>query len=382
MSTENTSGLRYLPYTSDVEKPAVNEAVLFDELSRTMQHITRSMAARYRHAYRPVHAKSHGVLVGTLEPLPGLPEHLAQGLFASTTAHPVILRFSTNPGDMLADNVSSPRAMAVKVLNAEGEKTPNHTGDTQDFVCVNGEAFSAPDPAGFLEQIKLFDKTLDVPEGVKHAVSFVARGANAALTAVGAPSATLAGIGAPATHILGETFTTVAPLRYGNYIAKVAFAPGSESLRKLTGEGIDLDAGYNALEELIKQFFRHETAVWDVKVQLALVEDPALEEKDKSFPIEKADTRWPSEAKSGKPASPWQTVATITVKPQDSYSDARQLFVDEQLSFSPWHALAAHRALGGIMRSRLKAYEEARKYRAQRNAREIVEPTSMEQIPA
>ena len=381
MSTEPATDLKYLAYSPDVEKIDPNEPVIFDELSRVMQHITRSMAARYRHAYRPVHAKSHGTLVGTLAPLPNLPEYLKQGLFADGASHPVILRFSTNPGDMLADNVSSPRAMALKVLNVNGEKTPNHTGDTQDFVCVNGDAFSAPDPAGFLDQIKLFDKTLNVPEGVKHAVSVVARGTNAVLSAVGAPSATLTGIGAPATHILGETFTTVAPLRYGNYIAKFAFAPGSENLKKLTGEGIDLGADYNALEELIKKFFRHEKAVWEVKVQLALVEDPALEEKDKLFPIEKADVPWPAEPKHGKAASPWQTVATITVEPQNSYSDARQLFVDEQLSFSPWHALAAHRPLGGIMRSRLKAYEEARKYRAQRNAREIVEPTSVEQIP-
>ncbi len=381
-SSENTPVLHYLTYSPDVERPAENEHVIFDELSRTMQHITRSMAARYRHAYRPVHAKSHGVLTGTLQPLPNLPEHLAQGLFATAATHPVILRFSTNPGDILADNISSPRALAIKILNVEGEKTPNHSGDTQDFVCVNGDAFSAPDPAGFLDQLKLFDKTLNVSEGVKHAVSVVARGANAVLSTVGVESATLSGIGAPATHILGETFTTVAPLRFGNYIAKVAFAPGSENLRKLTGEGIDLGADYNALEELIKKFFRHETAVWDVKVQLALVEDPSLEEKDKSFPVEKADTAWPAESKHGKPGSPWQTVGTITVEPQDSYSDARQLFVDELLSFSPWHALAAHRPLGGIMRSRLKAYEEARKYRAQRNGREIVEPTRIEQVPA
>ena len=67
----------YLTYSPAVEKPEADEHVVFDELSRTMQHITRTMAARYRHAYRPVHAKSHGVLVGTLEVLPNLPEPTA-----------------------------------------------------------------------------------------------------------------------------------------------------------------------------------------------------------------------------------------------------------------------------------------------------------------
>ncbi len=367
----------YLRYSPSVEQPAANEHVIFDELSRTMQHITRSMAARYRHAYRPVHAKSHGILVGTLQALPNLPEELRQGLFATTEPHPVILRFSTNPGDMLADNVSSPRGLAIKVLQVEGDMVANHTGQTtQDFVCINTNVFAAPDAESFLKQIKQFDKGLEVSEGVKHAVSVTARATNAVLKAVHLPSATLEGVGAAAVHPLGESFSTVAPLRFGDYVAKIGFAPASENLKALVGKGIDLDQDYNALEEEIKRFFRHEDAVWDVKVQLALAAEPGTEEKDKDFPIEVADKEWPEKK------SPWQTVATITVGAQDSYSDARQLFVDEQLSFTPWHALAAHQPLGGIMRSRLKAYEEAIMYRAQRNGREKVEPRSVDEIPA
>ncbi len=367
---------KYLPYSPTVEVPAADEPVIFDELSRTMQHITRTMASRYRHAYRPVHAKSHGVLVGTLEVLPGLPETLAQGLFARAASYPVVMRFSTNPGYMLADNVSSPRGLAVKVLNVPGERVASDAaGSSQDFVCVNANAFGAPDPAGFLKQIKLFDKNLETPEGVKHAVSVAARATNAVLKAVHLESATLEGIGAPATHILGESFSTVAPLRFGGYVAKIGFAPGSENLKKLTGESIDLSEDYNALEELIKKFFRHETAVWEVKAQLAL-DDSDKDDKEREFPIERADVKWPEEK------SPWQVVARITVEPQDTYSDARQVFVDERLSFNPWHALAAHRPLGGIMRSRLKAYEEAAKYRAQRNERERAEPTSIGEVPA
>ena len=165
-------------------------------------------------------------------------------------------------------------------------------------------------------------------------------------------------------------------MRYGDYVAKLSFAPNSGNLKALTGQSVDLDADYNALQQLVHKFFRYEDAVWEVRAQLALVEDGEIAEKDKHFPIEKADTPWPEDR------SPWQTVAHITVRKQESYSDARQLFVDEQLSFSPWHALAAHQLLGGIMRSRLKAYEEARKYRAQRNAREIVEPESIDEVPA
>ncbi len=366
MSSANSPYLRYSP---SVEQPAPNEQDLIDELSRAMQHITRTMATHYRHAYRPVHAKSHGVLVGALDVRGNLPEPLAQGLFAKAASYPVILRFSTNPGDLLADSVSSPRGLAVKILNVSGEMVPSHAGNnTQDLLCLDTKALSAPNPAAFLDQVKLVDKTLEVSSSVKQAVSTAARGANVAFNAIGVHSGTLDSLGHPYTHILGETYSTVAPLRYGDYIAKLAIVPASQNLTELSGAHIDAGEGFNALQVLIKEFFEENTALWDIQAQLAL--------DSETTPIEDASKRWPEDK------SPYQTVATLIVHPQDSYSDARQIFADEQLSFSPWHALAAHQPLGGIMRSRLKAYEEAQKFRAQRNQRLHVEPTSIEEVPA
>ncbi len=369
------SELNYLLYSPFVEQPKPDEQVVFDELSRTMQHITRKMASRYRHAYRPVHAKSHGIVMGKLEVLPGLPSYLTQGLFAKPGSYPVLMRFSTNPGDILTDKVSSPRGLAIKVIGAEGEKTPNHAGGkTQDFVMINASAFTAPDPAGFLKQIKQFDEGLDVGEGAKEVISTAARATNAVLKAVHLPSATLEGIGASATHPLGEAFSTCAPLRFGEYVGKIAVGPGSENLKELAGKGIDLD-DFNTLELLIQKFFRDQDAVFDVNVQLAL-DEPDVADEDRKFSIEDASKKWPEDE------SPWQTVARIVVPAQESYSDERQTYVDERMSFNPWHALAAHQPLGGIMRSRLKAYEEAIKYRVQRNDRERVEPETAAGIPA
>ena len=334
-----------------------------------MQHITRTMASHYRHAYRPVHAKSHGVLIGTLTVTGGLAEPLAQGLFAQAGSYPVILRFSTNPGDLLADSVSSPRGLAIKILGVPGEMVPSHSGNaTQDLVCVNAKAFVAPDPAGFLKQVKLFDKTLEFPESVKQAVSTVARGTNEVLRAIGVHSGTLDNLGHPYTHPLGESYYTIAPLRYGGYVAKLGIAPSSDNLKALTGKHIDAGHGFNPLEAALQGFFKTETGIWDIQAQLAIDAE--------TTPIEDASKEWPEDK------SPYQTVATLTVAPQESYSDARQVFVDEQLSFSPWHALAAHQPLGGIMRARQKAYEEAQKFRAERNFRAHVEPKSVEEVPA
>lgn len=113
--------MSYLRYSPSLEKPAPDEPVIFDELSRIMQHITRTMASRYRHAYCPVHTKFHGVLVRALDVLP---EPLAQGLFSKPASYPVVLRFSTNPGDLLADNVSSPCGLAIKIVNSRARCSP------------------------------------------------------------------------------------------------------------------------------------------------------------------------------------------------------------------------------------------------------------------
>ena len=281
----------------------------------------------------------------------------------------MILRFSTNPGDLLADSVSSPRGLAIKILNVSGEMVASHSGKTtQDIVCVNAKAFGAPNAAGFLEQIKLLDKTLEFPEGVKQAVSTVARSTNSILRAIGIHSGSLDNIGHPYTHILGETFSTVAPIRYGDYVAKLAVVPSSDNLKELTGKHIDAGHGFNALEELVREFFKDKTATWKIQSQLAL--------EDETTPIEDASKEWPADK------SPYHTVATLSVPPQESYSNARQIFVDEQLSFSPWHALAVHQPLGGIMRSRRMAYEAAQQFRAERNLRPHVEPHSIEEVPA
>ena len=361
--------MNYLSYSPAVEQPEPDEASTFEQLSATMQHITRTMASHYRHAYRPVHAKSHGVLVGTLTVHAGLPEPLAQGLFGVPGNYPTILRFSTNPGDLLADSVSSPRGLAVKVLNVSGEMLPLHSGaTTQDFVCVNAKAFGVPNPAAFLKQIKLLDSTLELPETVKQAVSTVARGANAALRAVGIHSGALDNLGHPYNHILGETFTTIAPVRYGDYVAKIAIAPGSENLKELTGKYVDAGEGFNPLEAAVREFFRTQTGTWEIQAQLAV--------QSEKMPIEDASKQWPEDE------SPYVAVATLTVGPQESYSDARQVFVDEQLSFTPWHALEAHRPLGGIMRSRKIAYEAAQQFRAERNFRAHIEPREISEVPA
>ena len=50
------------------------------------------------------------------------------------------------------------------------------------------------------------------------------------------------------------------------------------------------------------------------------------------------------------------------------------------MGFSPWHGLQAHRPLGAIMRLRRLAYASSQRFRSQRNAIAVSEPTTLDAI--
>ena len=125
-----------------------------------------------------------------------LPAPLAQGLFARAGNYPVILRPSTNPGDVLDDSVSAPRGLAIKIFGVEGERLPgSEDTTTQDFAFVDAPAFSAHDAAAFDETPKALVATTDRASGPKKAMSGVLRGVSAGLDRLGRESATVTTLG-------------------------------------------------------------------------------------------------------------------------------------------------------------------------------------------
>jgi len=358
----------FCAYSDALESVAPHEQQTFDDIAHIMRHIAELIGDRARHTTRPVHAKSHGLLKAELAIASGLPEHLSQGLFSKPALYPAIMRFSTNPGDILPDSISTPRGLAVKVIGVEGEMLPGHEGNvTQDFVFVNGKAFPAADAAAFLKQIKFLEQHVTDSQTLKQIVSTTARLAEETLEAFGAHSGALLGFGHPETHILGETFTSVAALRYGAYVAKIAFVPASNNLKALGHKKLDHGSDHSALRDSIIKFFEAETAVWDVQVQM--MADPS------KTPVEDASVEWPEDV------SPYTTVGTLTAVPQAAYSAERRVYVDEILSFSPWQGLKDHRPLGSIMRARKSAYIIGSKYRHSTEGRPSGEPKSIGELP-
>ena len=353
-------------FSPGVERPVVDEAATITGLIASMRYIAETTFADGGHAIRPVHAKSHGILEGYLEVDAGLPSEFAQGLFAKPGRYPLVMRFSTIPGDILEDSVSVPRGLAIKVIGVEGERLEGSEQDvTQDFLLINGPAFSAPTPKKFLSGVRLLAGTTDRVQWLKKLLSATMRPLQRIIVATtGHANVTVATLGGqPETHILGETFYSQAALRFGDFIAKIAVAPVSAKLAALKQAPLNLNRAPNGLRDAVVAFFKTNGGEWEVRAQLCT--DLAL------MPIEDASVVWPEDK------SPYRPIARIKVQPQTGWSETRSSRVDDAMSFSPWHGLDAHRPLGGIMRSRRQVYEMAKRFRAEKNGRIIEEPREM-----
>lgn len=331
------SNQSYVRYSDDVELKQPDEERLIDETIASFERMRRKVFDKHRHPMRGAHAKGHGVLKGELTIYDNLPIALAQGLFRTPRTYPVIIRFSTAPGDVMPDGVSSFRGMAVKVIGVEGRKflEPEADALTQDILTINYPVFPSGDVAGYLKEQLLQEKVVvSAPEEAQQLLTAALRTVNAVTEKVGLPlHPTALGITRPETHILGETYYTAAALRYGDYIARINIVPVSESLQPLIGKQIETN-DHSVLRDLVVAFCRDRTAEYEVRAQLCT----NLER----MPIEDASIQWSEDE------SPYLPIAKITIPTQDAYSPARRVYVDEVLSFSAWHCIPEHRPLGSI----------------------------------
>lgn len=361
-----------VPYSPSVETIEDDEAEVIAELRETLLKMSKIMLEDTGHAPRSVHAKSFGLLRGTLEVLPGLPAGLAQGIFAEPGTYDLIARLSTPPAEELDDRVSLPRGMALKIMGVQGARLPGSEADTtQDFLMVDGPVFNAPDAKHFLRSLKALAATTDKAEGGKRALSVLLRGTASALGAVGIQSPTLTSMGGhKQTHPMGETFYTQVPHRFGDYIAKLSLAPVSPSLTAVKDQPLsdELADDPNGLRRAANEFFATNAGEWELRVQL----NTDLEK----MPIEDASVEWPEDL------SPYVAIARVRIGSQTGWSEERSKAVDDGLSFSPWHGLEAHRPLGGVMRARKEVYPPSVAFRGAANGCPMHEPSNAAQVLA
>ncbi|WP_261665170.1 catalase family protein [Deinococcus sp. Marseille-Q6407] len=360
--------MNYVKYTPEVEVKQPGEDEKINEVVRLMHEANVKAFDKHRHAIRDAHAKQHGTVVGTLE-IPELPEHLAQGLFAKPASYPVVIRFSSAPGEIRDDSVPVPHGMAIKVIGVPGKKIlPDHQDEvTQDFLMVTMPVI----PFGTVDEYLKMQNVIALQDGAseesQRAFAAVARGGQKVLGLLGISDPTLDGIAAENEHLLGQTYHTMAAIRYGDYIAKLSAAPLSSEVKALEGQIIDTTKNASAQRDALVDFFHKNSAEYELRAQLCTDLD--------KMPVEDGSVEWDEKL------SPQQAIARLVIPKQEAYSPERRVFSDDKLSFNPWHALPEHQPLGSIMRVRIKAYESSTAFRHDMNVQPRVEPKDISEIP-
>jgi hypothetical protein len=367
-----TESHNYIRYNNNVEVIQPDEDEINKKIVDSMARVNRLMYEKHRHAIRDAHSKSHGILKGELQIYDNLPEHLAQGLFSKPKKYPVIVRFSTAQGSIVPDTMSAFRGMAIKIIGVEGEKFLEDLSQavTQDFLLVNYPIIPTGTINEYLKAQEKAESQADSALFVQKIAQKAAVGVQNVLAKVGLADDTNE-FGAPGPNILGDTYFSMAALRYGDYVAKINVKPLSRNVKELSGKKIDdeiIEADENAfLTSVIADFFRLNTAEYEMSAQLCTDLD--------KMPVEDASVQWPEDI------SPYQPVAKLVFLPQETFSPQRRVYADDVLSFNPFHCLPEHRPLGNIMRVRKLAYETSSKFRHLMNAQERVEPSSIDELP-
>jgi hypothetical protein len=360
--------MAYLRYSPDIETPAADEQKTIDGIIQGMTQQSETVEKREFHAVRASHAKASGFVTGALTVADGLPPELAQGLFAKPGTYPVAVRLAQGPGETLGDRVSTHRGMSIKIFGASGEKLPGHATDVQDFVLASGPTFPSGTAAGFLRDGTVIGKSAGLPEGVKSAVSSVARNFNRLLHAVGGESPMADFFGHPQGHPLAEPYFSQAPIRYGDHVAKIAAFPATPAQVGLRDWRLDPHGDENGFRDATVEFFAENEVAFDLKVQLWTDAE--------TQPIEDASVEWSAEE------SPYRTVARIVLPAQAAYTVDRQQYFDERMTFRPAHSLLAHQPLGSVMRARLQVYRALSDFRHRETGVPAVDPASIEEVPA
>lgn len=336
-----------IPYSADVEKIPADEAANILKITESVKQLLASDTLETGKFRGDVHVKTHGYAKGRLTIAGGLPDELAQGLFAQPAGYPVVVRFSNSASFQQPDAVPDGRGMAIKVMGVPGDLLDQDQDQpSQDFVLINHPVFFAADAQEFL---RLQTARADANANPLAAHKALTGGNLNPLTWHWGEIMKLAEIaGQPPRHPASYSYYSMSPLRYGNFVAKVRVVPHGKNSESWLQMLLDLATENDAMRLALEKTLLSEAIQFDFQVQLRTSEQ--------SMPIEDATVQWPEDE------SPYQTVAQLEL-PQQDIESLRQQESFQNLAFNVWHGLVEHRPLGGINRIRKQVYPLSAKWR-------------------
>jgi catalase len=330
------------------EQVPPGEAAMTQDIIQTAIRIVDKYRTDTRYL-RDAHAKAHGCLRAEVKVAADLPFTLQQGVFSEQgKTWQAWMRLSNGNAYPQFDNISDARGMALKLLEVPG--TPllasQQARHEQDFVMFNHPNFFVSDVAEYRQNIAAqaegkrglaFFPSLDPRTWqIRH----LAIAMNTLSTAPDTPA--------------DATYYSVSPYRYGTANAKFRVLPEPSACPAYSLPPMNRDQPNFLRGALYQQLSTdRQPACFALQVQ--------LQNANRFMPLEDASVQWKESD------SAFQTVAHIRLPPQDFDTPEQNLACDN-LRFSPWHGIEAHRPLGGINRLRKAVYEAVADYRQARNA--------------
>ncbi len=296
----------------------------------------RATAATGR-ARRDAHPKAHGCVRAEFRVLDGLPTHLRVGVFAETRSYPAWVRLSNGSETPREDRRGDGRGLAVKLLDVEASPS-----GTQDFLLINHPSFFVRNAADYVAfQAAEPRWRFFVPGWNPFRFRWRELGIAGAI------------VRKRVTNPLDIRYWSMTPYLFGDVACKFSVRPASPNSRFTGTDGPDF------LRRNLSRHLAEDSAAFDFLVQLR--GDPD------AMPIEDPTVTWDEDT------SPFIPVARLTI-PKQGFESQEQMAFCENLSFTPWHCVPAHRPLGGINRSRLAVYETISRLRHALNGTVREEP--------
>ena len=311
-----------------------------DEVFDQMVKITLDqMHTEDGHRLRVQHAKATGCVTAKFQISADVPEDLRHGVFREPgRTFDAIARFSNSQGTIEPDGAGAARGLAIKLLDVPGDRAIQDDRDrTQDFLMVDHPVFLFPDPKAYLDIMRRKNVPL---------IGSLVAGAHFALFERDELAILLDIITKQVSSPLEITYWSGSPYWLGDaaglagHAVKYSARPREDSsVPPVHPEKMPSDY----LSEAITNHLADREAIFDFTVQIQT--DP------EAMPVEDVTVKWDEDV--SKPI----TVATLRIGVQtvDPNGDLAQQC--ESMSFSPWHALAEHRPMGGINRLRKAVYE-------------------------
>lgn len=320
---------------TELDQQAADEAI--EVVVQSMMHAIGDGTTR------DAHPKHHGLVKATFDVADDVPASLRHGLFATPGRYSAYIRFSNGrpTATLPPDAAPDVRGFAIKLFGVEGEKEAPDEKHTHDFILASHPAFFVPDVLSYVDFLKLptlADKVRLYPELPKSFRSFES----------------------PLTiKYFSQTPYALGPLAVKYVVQPID--PPEQAPINLTPEQMAARSP-NCLREAMAQHLASKPATFAFCI--VLPPDAAAEQIDDSTRL-------------------WDTppirVATITIAAQN-FQRPQNDALAETISFSPWHALHAHRPLGSVNQARRRVYRDASVLRHANRAVQVTEPDGVHDL--